>query len=126
MYPVATTPPWGPPSGLPSLNSVRLGGRGSIRWFQSHQTWLCKDQLQGGCVQAGPPLHTRIILLHPESQFRDTWMRFKCIKESLSRGPGSQAWWGTVSVISALSCIGSLSLSQGFQTPRLTSNSPRS
>lgn len=24
----------------------------------------------------------------------DTWMRSKQIKDSLSRGPGSQAWWG--------------------------------
>lgn len=69
--------------------------------------------------------HTRIILLHPESEFHDTWMRLKWIKESLSRAqkPGlvgngicnlsPQEHGNLVHMRSALRCIGSPSES-GF------------
>jgi hypothetical protein len=35
-------------------------------------------------------------------KFHDIWIKFKQIKDPLSRGPRSQAWWETAPVNSAL------------------------
>lgn len=127
MYPVPPAPPWGPPSGRPSLNSSQseqvAGGVSDGSKAVKHG--YPKTNFREAVYKLALSAHTRIILLHPESEFHDTWMRLKWIKETLSRAqkPGlvgngicnlsPQEHGKLVHMRSALRCIGSPSES-GF------------
>lgn len=73
---------WAPKSEL--RQSERVAG-GVLDGSKAVKHGYPKTSFRKAVYKLGPSAHTRIILLHPESEFHDTWMRLKWIKESLSR-----------------------------------------